>query len=602
MPATLPNRADVPSEHTWDVASVYPSVAAWEAAVAALETQLPLLRSFEGQLLSAPARLLAWMQQIEQTMGLAGRIFTYAAMRFDEDTADQSTAALRDQAIGAYTRVLAASAFAEPELLAAEPAVLDAALAAEPALAPYAHYLHNLRRRAAHVRSGEVELLLAQANDPLSAPSSAYSMLADGDLSFASAADESGAEHQVTRGTIDALLQSPDRTLRRNAWTSYQDAFLAFKNSFGAIYAGSVKGDVFQARARGYPGTLEARLHENNIPRQVYAAVIDACNRHLPIWHRYWELRRRALGLEKLEPCDIWAPLGPPQPMPYARAVELICAGMAPLGDEYVAVSRAGLTSERWVDIYPNKGKASGAYSSGTPGTKPFILMNYDDTLSDASTLAHELGHSMHSWHTNRAQPLIYTYYSLFVAEVASNFNQALLRGYLLSQEQPRAFELAVLEEAMHNFHRYLFLMPILSQFEEQVHAAAAAGEPVTAARMNSILFELFERGYGPAMQVDPARDGVVWAQFPHLYSAFYVYQYASGIAAANALAADVLAGKPGVRDRYIQFLSAGSSRYPLDALQLAGIDMSTPEPMDRAFAVLDSYVTRLEALVKEHA
>jgi oligoendopeptidase F len=228
--------------------------------------------------------------------------------------------------------------------------------------------------------------------------------------------------------------------------------------------------------------------------------------------------------------------------------------------------------------------------------------MNYDDTLSDASTLAHELGHSMHSWHTNRAQPLIYTYYSLFVAEVASNFNQALLRGYLLSQEQPRAFELAVLEEAMHNFHRYLFLMPILSQFEEQVHAAAAAGEPVTAARMNSILFELFERGYGPAMQVDPARDGVVWAQFPHLYSAFYVYQYASGIAAANALAADVLAGKPGVRDRYIQFLSAGSSRYPLDALQLAGIDMSTPEPMDRAFAVLDSYVTRLEALVKEHA
>lgn len=598
MSPTLPRRAEVPAEHTWDLASIYPSAAAWEADVRALEAQQPAILAYRGRLAESPAALLAWLQLGERVQEIAGRVYTYAQMSFDVDTADQAAAALRDRAIGAITRVSAAAAFAEPELLAAGQARLEELLGAEPALAGYAHYLDNLRRRAPHVRSGEVEQLLALAGEPLGAAASAYIMLADGDLSFADAADAAGAPHQVARGNVHELLQSPDRALRHSAWASYQDGFLAFKNSLGAIYAGSVKGDVFRAQARGYAGSLAASLDAANIPRAVYDNVIDACNRNLPIWHRYWELRRRALGLDRMEACDIWAPLGPPQPVDYAEAVELICAGVAPLGEEYVAVSRAGLTAERWVDIYPNRGKTSGAYSGGSFGTKPFILMNYDDSLSSASTLAHELGHSMHSWHTNRAQPPIYSGYSLFVAEVASNFNQALMRGHLLQAGRGRDFELAVIEEAMGNFHRYLFLMPILSQFEQRVHEQAEAGEPLTADGMNDLLYELFARGYGPAVRVDPARDGVVWAQFPHLYENFYVYQYASGIAAANALAEGVLRGEPGARERYLRFLSAGGSVYPLEALRLAGIDMTSPEPMDRAFGILAGYVERLERIL----
>jgi oligoendopeptidase F len=600
MTVTLRSRAEVPAEQTWDLASLYPSTAAWEADLRAFEGEQAAVRAFQGRLAEAPATLLAWLQLADRLQVQAGRLFSYAQMSFDVDTGDQAAAALREQAIGALTRVSAAASFAEPELLAAGKARVDALLAADPALGAYAHHLDNLWRRAPHVRSGEVEQLLAEAGEPLSAPESAYSMLAEGDMGFADAADSAGLPHPVARGNISELLQSPDRALRRSAWASYQDAFVAFKNTLGAIYAGSVKGDVFRARARGYTSALEASLSASNLPRAVYDNVIDACNRHLPVWHRYWALRARALGLERMEACDIWAPLGAPVPVEYGQAVELICEGLAPLGEEYVAVSRAGLTHERWVDIYPNDRKSSGAYSGGSYGSKPFILMNYEDSLSSVSTLAHELGHSMHTWLTNRTQPPVYSGYSLFVAEVASNFNQALLRGNLLQAGRGRAFELAVIEEAMSNFHRYLFLMPILSQFEQQVHGWAEAGEAVTADRMGALLGELFERGYGPAVQVDAARDGVVWAQFPHLYQNYYVFQYASGIAAANALADGLLRGEPGARERYLRFLRTGGSVYPLEALRIAGVDMTAPESMDRAFGVLSGLLDRLERILSE--
>jgi oligoendopeptidase F len=598
MATTLLRRDDVPVEHTWDLESVFPSPEAWEAEARAFEAELPAASAFSGKLAESSAMLLAWFEHASQLRVRAERLITYAHMMFDVDTSDQAAAALRDRAIGLLARAGAAGAFAEPELLALAPERLDALMAGEPALAAYGHYLDNLRRRAAHVRSREVEQLLAAAGDPLSAPYSAYLMLADGDLRFADAFDSGGLPHQVARGTIGELLQSPDRALRQHADHSYRDGFLALKNTFGAIYAGSVKADVFRAQAHGYASALEASLDANNVPMSVYRNVIDAYERHRPLWHRYWNLRRRALGLERMAACDIFAPLGRSQDIPYEHAVELVCQGVAPLGEEYVAVSRAGLTVERWVDIYPNSAKTSGAYSGGSHGTKPFILMNYDDSLSSVSTLAHELGHSMHSWLTNRDQPPIYSGYSLFVAEVASNFNQALLRGHLLRGDRGEAFELAVLEEALYNFHRYLFVMPILSQFEERAHALAESGAALTGDSMNALLAELLRQGYGPAVEVDEGRDGVTWALFPHLYENFYVYQYASGIAAANALAAGVLQGEAGAAERYLQFLSAGGSLYPLDALRLAGLDMTSPAPLDRAFGVLAGYIERMEQIL----
>lgn len=599
MTATLPRRDEVPAAHTWDLASIYADTTAWEAEAQRVEAALPELAGYNGRLAESAGTLLAWLRASDDLRVALGKLFAYAQMTFDSDTTNQASAALRERAIGLYTRALAATAFAEPEILAIPSEQLEQLVAGEPGLAIYRHYLENLQRRRPHVRSGEVEQLLARANDALSAPGSAYTMLAEGDLRFADAVDSAGERHQVSRGTVDELLQRPDRELRRSAWESYADGFLAVKNTMGAIYGGSVKGDVFRAQSRGYESALAAALDASNLPRTVYDLVIDACNRHLPIWHRYWDIRRRALGLDQMAPYDIFAPLSPNPPrLPYAEAVEMICDGIAPLGSAYVEAARAGFTTERWVDIYPNQGKTSGAYSGGAYGTRPFILMNFDETLISVSTLAHELGHSMHSYLTFQNQPPIYGDYSLFVAEVASNFNQALLRGRLLARGGDPAFQIAVLEEAMSNFHRYLFLMPILSQFEQQTHAWAEAGEPLTAQRMCELLADLFERGYGPAVSVDRARVGIEWAQFPHLYSGFYVYQYASGIAAANALADGVLRGEDGAAERYLRFLSSGSSVYPLEALRIAGIDMTTPEPLERAFGVLAGHVERLEQLL----
>ena len=594
----LPRREDIAREHTWDLSHIFADSAAWDAEAQRVEAALPGLASFQGQISESARALQAWFAAWGDLRVAVYKLTNYAMMLFDQDTANQAAAALRERALGLSARFLAAAAFAEPELLSIDPAQVEAFVAAEPALAVYGHYLDSLRRRRDHVRSAEVEQLLAAAGDALSTPYSAYQMLADGDLRFADATDSAGGRHHVARGTISELLQNPDRALRKSAWESYADAFLSLQNSFGALYAGSVKSDVFLAQSRGYAGALAASLSVANVPRAVYDTVIEACNRHMPIWHRYWDIRRRALGLGQLEPCDIFPPLATAPVVSYAEAVEMICAGMAPLGEEYVAVSWAGLTSERWVDIYPNQGKANGAYSGGCYGTPPFILMNYGDNLINMSILAHELGHSMHSWHTNRAQPAVYSDYTLFVAEVASNFNQALVRGHLLAQGGPREFQIALIEEAMANFYRYLFVMPILSQFEQQTHAWVEAGEAVTAERMGRLLAALLARGYGPAVRVDAARNGIVWAQFPHLYNNFYVYQYASGIAAANALADGVLRGEAGAAARYLQFLSAGGSRYPLDALALAGIDMTTSAAMDRAFAVMAGFVDRLEGLI----
>ena len=598
MIVTLPERAEAPVEYTWDRASIYPDQAAWEADARAFEAALDAVAGYRGRLGEAPELLLTWLRFADGLQVAMDRLFVYVHMCFDEDTTNQAAAALRERAIALYARLGAATAFVEPELLALSRERLEALIAAEPGLALYRHYFDNLHRRAAHVRPVEIEQILARAGEPLSASYSVYLMLAESELRFAAAEDSAGIRHEVASGTIEELLQSPDRTLRQRAWEHFQDGFLAFKNTFGAIYAGSVKADVFLARSRGYADTLSARLDHDNLPRAVYDNVIAACNRHLPLWHRYWDIRRRALGLEVMEPCDIFAPLAPPYQVPYERAVELVCASVEPLGAEYAAVAWAGLTHQRWVDVYPNRGKTSGAYSSGNYDTYPFILLNYDGALSGVSTLAHELGHSMHSWLANRAQPPVYADYSTFVAEVASNFNQALLRSYLLAQNPAREVEIAIIEEAMSNFHRYLFLMPILSQFEQQVHAWVEAGEPVTADRMIDLLAGLFERGYGPAVRVEPARNGIAWAQFPHLYSAFYVFQYASGIAAANALADRVLQGEPGAAERYLDCLRAGGSRYPLEILALAGIDMRAPEPLERAFAVLKRFVDRLEGLV----
>jgi oligoendopeptidase F len=427
-------------------------------------------------------------------------------------------------------------------------------------------------------------------------------VLANTDLRFVPASGAEGDE-EVAQGTIGALLTRRDRDLRRTAYESYADAHLAMQHTMAASIAAGVKRDVFIARARGYASSIEAALEPNHIPAAVFENVIRAFRDNLGTWHRYWRVRRKALGLQSLKPYDTHAQIASSHlRVPYEQAVEWIAEGVKPLGDEYVRVLRKGALEDRWVDIYPNKGKRMGAFSSGVPGTFPFIFMSYNDDVYSMSTLAHELGHSMHSYYTRESQPFVYSNYGLFQAEVASNMHQALTRRHLLKTNKDPEFQIAVIEEAMANFYRYFFIMPTLARFELELHERVERGVALTADHLNALMTDLISEVYGSEIEVsdrDRDRIGSTWAQFhTHLYSNFYVYQYATGIAGANHLAGRVAAGDPVAVQNYLAFLKSGGSMYPLDGLRLAGVDMSSKEPVASAFMVLAEMVERLEQLV----
>jgi oligoendopeptidase F len=599
MAPSLPARSEVAVEHTWDAASVFASPADWEAECDAVRGALPDLARFPGRLGEGPGVLLDFLALSEDLQYRLGRIAVYATLGSAVDSADQEAAARGERARTLAAEVRAALAFAEPELLALGVERLRGLAGEDPRLEVYAHWLDRLARRAPHVRSAEVEELLGLAADPLQGARVVHGLLADAELAFAPAVDASGEEHQVAQGTLESLLTSADRELRRSAWTSYADAHLGVRRTLAACLSAGVKRDVFLARARGYGGSLEAALVPNDLPLAVFHNVVDAFRAHLGVWHRYWRLRRRALGVDRLREYDVRAVLAPRLDVTYPQAVEWIADGLRPLGDDYVEVLRRGALAERWVDVYPNQGKRLGAFSTGVPGTHPFVFLSYTGSIFSVSTLAHELGHSMHRYLTTEHQPFVYANYGIFAAEVASNLHQALVRAHLLGREGDRDFQLAVLEEAMGNFHRYLLVMPTLARFELEVHERVERGEPLTADGLTELMAGLLAEAYGEEVEMDRERSGSMWAQFhTHLYNNFYVYQYTTGIAGAHALAGQILEEGAPAAERYRGFLSAGSSLYPLDALRRAGVDLERREPIDGAFEALEGYVERIEELL----
>lgn len=603
-PTTIPARADVPRETTWDTDSIFATPDDWQATFDSLQDSgAALAACYEGHLADGPETIRAFFAESEELMGLVGRVTVYASLTWSVDSADPVASARIDRARGLAARTQAALAFAEPELLAVGVETLtDWAETDTAGLGLYSHYFDILARRAPHVRSAEVEALLKQVGESFLGANSIHGILTNSDLKFPSAVDSDNVEYEIGQGTINKLLHSRDRPLRRTAWENYADAHLANKNALAACIATGVKQNVFLARARGYESALHAALTPNHLPVSVFHNLIETYKKHLPIWHRYWSLRRRALGLEKLAPYDIKAPLNETSPMlPYAQAVEWIAEGMEPLGAEYVSVLRRGSTTERWVDVYPNRGKRMGAFSSGVPSTNPFIMMSYNDDLQGLSTLAHELGHSLHSYLTWRNQPFVYSRYGLFAAEVASNFNQAMVRAHLLEKfKGDRDFTIEVLEEAMSNFHRYFFVMPTLARFEREIHERVWRGEALTAQSLTELMADLFAEGFGPEVEIDRDRVGSTWIQFSsHLYSNFYVFQYATGISGAHALCERVLTEGESAAEDYRSFLRAGGSLYPLDALKLAGVDLNGPEAVEKTFGVLSGYVDQLEALLE---
>jgi oligoendopeptidase F len=596
---TLPRRSQVDRRYTWNAESVFPNVAAWEAEIHAIQDALAPMAGHAGTVGQGPQRLLEALQARDELIGRSDRAMVYAGFLASVDATDSDANAMAGRARAVLAEVRAAASFLFPEVLAVGHARLQAWMTDEPRLAVYRHHFDNLFRQQDHVRSAEVEEILGMLSDPFSGASTTASMLTNADLHFPPGVDRGGEPVEVTQGTLARLLASPDRRLRQTAWENYIDRYVEFKNTLASSLSTSVRQFAFLSRTRGHPSSLAASLHENDIPLAVYHNLLEVFRSSLPIWHRYFALRRRLLGVAKLGHFDMWAPLtASPVTVLFPNAVEMICAGLAPMGEDYVAVLRRGCLEERWIDVYPNQGKRAGAFSSGARGTHPFIMLSYNDTVFSLSTLAHELGHSMHSYLAWKHQPQVYSDYSLFVAEVASNFHQAMVRAHLLRTVEDKDFQIAVIEEAMANFLRYFFIMPTLARFELETHARVEAGQTLTAEWLIDLCVDLFTEAYGESVDVDRQRLGMLWATFGHMYSDFYVYQYATGISGAEALSQRILDGAPGAVESYLEFLKAGASLYPLDALRRAGVDLSQPEPVERAFAGMGEYVARLEALL----
>jgi oligoendopeptidase F len=595
---TLPSRSEVPLEQTWDLASIFPTPTHWEAACNQLIEILPTLSAYQGQLGESPQKLLEFIQLFQEAGTLMGKINVYASNAYAVDTLDQEAAARNGQGRSLTAKFGAATAFFDPQLMQIGFQKLRQWMKDEPKLVFFAHYVEKLEKRQTHVRSGEVEEVLAMVNDPFFAATSIYNALNNAELTFHPAIASDGTPHEVGQASISALITHPDREVRRTAWENYSDGYLRFKSTLAATLTATIRQDVFNARARGYESSLHASLAPNNIPVEVFHNLVEVFKQNLPTWQRYWRLRKKLLGYETFHVYDIKAPLTSKKPVvPFHQAVGWITEGMAPLGKEYVDILRHGCMEERWVDYARNRGKREGAFSSGSMGTRPFIMMSYADDVFSLSTLAHELGHSLHSYHSRLNQPFIYSRYSLFVAEVASNFNQAMVRRHLLKTQTSPEFQISLIEEAMSNYHRYFFIMPTLARFELELHNRAENGKPINADILIGLTADLFKEGYGDEVEFDRDRIGITWAQFGHMYMNFYVYQYATGIAGAHALVDGILSGKPEAAHKYLDFLNLGGSMYPLDALQMAGVDLTTTEPVEKAFSVLAGLVDRLEQL-----
>jgi oligoendopeptidase F len=598
----LPARSQVDKRFTWDGESVFPDAAGWEQGVETVTARLPDLVEFKGHLGDSPDALADWFDATERAHRLMGKLMVYTTMSYSVDTGDEAALARADRARSLAAQLGAATSFALPEMIAIGIPKLREWVASSPRLSHLGHYFDRIEKLQQRIRSAEVEQLLTQVSDPLATALSVHGVLANADLRFAPAIGADGDEHEVAQGTIAALLTSPDREVRRTAFENYADAHIAMQHAMAASLAGGVKRDVFYARARGFASSLAAALEPSHVPPDVYHNVIQTFRKNVGTWHRYWRVRRKALGLDVLKPYDTRAQVGRSTlHVSYEQAVDWVAEGVRPLGEEYVEVMRRGALQDRWVDVYPNKGKRMGAFSTGVPDTNPFIFMSFNEDIYSMSTLAHELGHSMHSYYTRKTQPFIYSNYGLFQAEVASNMHQALVRRQLLATQTDPEFQVAVIEEAMANFYRYFFIMPSLARLELEMHERVEGGGAITADYLTSLMADLMLEVYGSEVEVserDRVRIGSTWAQFhTHLYSNFYVYQYATGIAGADHLVERVANGDAGAVESYLAFLKSGGSLYPLEGLRLAGVDMTSPEPVEAAFATLARMVTRLEEL-----
>ena len=598
MVEAVAKRSEIPVEKRWAVEDLYESRKAWEAAWQAALERLSQAEAFKGRLGDSAQSLREYLDFEDALDREIEKVYMYAHLNMDVDTADMDGQTMYRKAQMLSNRASEAFAFAQPEIMAIPEEKLAACQAEEPGLKVYGRYFTLLKRKKAHTRSSEVEALLASAGEMADSPSDTFTMLNNADLTFADIVGEDGEEEKVTLGRYIGFLESQDRRVRKDAFQSMFASYGQFANTIAANFTANIRQAAFFAKARGYASTRAMYLAPANVPEEVYDNLIAVVHEALPSMYRYVALRKRVLGVAELHMYDVYVPMVAKckARVSFEEAKGTILKALKPLGEEYLAGLQEGFES-RWIDACENAGKRSGAYCSGGTVSHPFVLMTYKDKLDDMFTLAHEMGHAMHSYFSNKVQPHQTAGYKIFVAEVASTCNEILLTRYLLETTKDKAQKAYILNHFLDTMKGTMFRQTMFAEFEMLAHRMFENGEALTAERLNEVYLELNRKYFGPDM-VSDEEIRLEWAKIPHFYTPFYVYQYATGIAAAAALATRILKlGQEGVKD-YMKFLTGGGSQDPIDLLKLAGVDMSRKEPVEAAAKLFDERLKELEELL----
>ncbi len=577
----LKDRNEMGPKYQWDLTTLFQSNEEWENAFNALDAGIEKTASYQGKLNNAKTihEFLLFQQEFGR---LLSNVFEYANLKHSEDAKDSTASSMYARTYSKYVLASSAGAYAVPEILSLSDEKLNQIIQ-DPIMEDFKFYMNDLMREKAHVLSAKEEQLLARLGEALATPSEAASNLQDADLVFEPVQDSQGKTYEVSNATYIPLQFSADRVLRENSFRSYYKAYKQHITTFSSTYNGCVKSAVAQSQARNYSSSRQMSMSSDNIPVSVYDSLIEAVHNNMDLMYRYIKLRKRLLKIDDLHYYDVYAPLtsDSTKKYTYEEAQQMVLEAVKPLGDEYVArVQKA--YDEKWIDVYPNIGKAGGAFSAGTYDSNPFILLNYTEDLDSVSTLAHEMGHSQHTWLTNHTQPVQYSDYSLFVAEVASTVNENLLIEQLLAKENDPANRLALLNRYLEGFKGTVYRQTMFAEFEKLAHQRAEEGQSLDSTSLNELYKELIQLYFGEDLIIDEEVQ-YEWARIPHFYRPFYVYVYATGYSTAAALSQGILTeGQPAVK-RYLEFLSMGSSAYPLDELKHAGVDLTTPEPIEKA-------------------
>lgn len=594
----LPERHEVSSDLKWRLEDIYETDEAWERDLERAKQSIEPIRALKGTLTSGE-NLLKALQMRDEIALLMDRLISYAYMRKDEDNANSKYQGYADQALSVSVSLGSAAAFFEPEILALEEGVVRGWIDSIPELEIYRHHLENILRMKAHTLPAEQEELLAAAGEMAQAASNIFRMFNNADLKFPEVENAAGELVELTHGRYIQLLESTNRDVRKGAFEAMYNTYGAWKNTLGAMYTSAVKKALYFSKVRKYESSLHAALDADNVGPEVYHNLIDSIHDHLDLMHRYVGLRKKLLGVDELHMYDLYVPMVQDQhvQIPRKQAIEMVQAGLKPLGKQYLTDLKKSF-KEGWIDWMENRGKTSGAYSWGTYGVHPYVLLNHQDTLDDMFTLAHELGHAMHSYYSDQNQEFINAAYTIFVAEVASTLNESLVMHHLLEKTTEPKERMYLLNHHLEQFRGTVFRQTMFAEFEMVVHNKIGQGEPVTADQLSEIYYELNKKYFGPEIIVDEL-IAMEWARIPHFYRPFYVYKYATGFSAAVSLSQQILKeGGPAV-NRYLQFLGSGGSDYPLNLLKRAGVDMSKPAPIVEAMKVFEQLLDELEELSK---